>query len=170
MGYALFLAMYHSKEERPFWKYGTMGQLNNKLKSPIATTITHMSHCPHSLFTVEFALDFRSSPLTKMFHLRCLSQHAPATFMSSDWCRYACMKVWILNSCIHRHCRATKESTLVFKNKNIWTSDKSWEMSNVKCLCWSLGHAEQLLVSCLYSKVTVLGENTNGFFYPHLKH
>ena len=28
-------------------------------------------------------------------------------------------------------------------------------MSHVKCLCWSLGHAEQLLFSCLYSKVSI---------------
>ena len=28
-------------------------------------------------------------------------------------------------------------------------------MPYIKCLCWSLGHAEQLLFSCLCSKVTV---------------
>ena len=28
-------------------------------------------------------------------------------------------------------------------------------MSYVKCLCWSSGHAEQLLFSCLYSKVSI---------------
>ena len=28
-------------------------------------------------------------------------------------------------------------------------------MLYVKCLCWSLGHAEQLLFSCLYSKVSI---------------
>ena len=28
-------------------------------------------------------------------------------------------------------------------------------LSYVKCLCWSLGHAEQLLFSCLYSKVSI---------------
>ena len=28
-------------------------------------------------------------------------------------------------------------------------------MSYVKCLCWSLGHSEQLLFSCLYSKVSI---------------
>ena len=28
-------------------------------------------------------------------------------------------------------------------------------LSYIKCLCWSLGHAEQLLFSCLCSKVTV---------------
>ena len=28
-------------------------------------------------------------------------------------------------------------------------------MSYVKCLCWSLGHAEQLLFSCVSSKVSI---------------
>ena len=38
-------------------------------------------------------------------------------------------------------------------------------MSYVKCLCWSLGHAEQLLFSGLCSKVTVYSQKLQCFFY-----
>ena len=39
-------------------------------------------------------------------------------------------------------------------------------MSYVKCLCWSLGHAEQLLFSCLYSKVSIC----NYYVTCHILH
>ena len=39
-------------------------------------------------------------------------------------------------------------------------------MSYIKCWCWSLGHAEQLLFSCLVcSKVTVYRWKWQWFFY-----
>ena len=38
-------------------------------------------------------------------------------------------------------------------------------MSYVKCLCWSLGHAEQLLFSCLGSKVTLYSRKLQCFFW-----
>ena len=39
------------------------------------------------------------------------------------------------------------------------------DMSHVKCLGWSLGHAEQLLFSCLCSNVAVYGWNWQCFFF-----
>ena len=38
-------------------------------------------------------------------------------------------------------------------------------MSYVKCLCWSLGHAEQFLFSCLCSNVAVYGWKRQCFFF-----
>ena len=38
-------------------------------------------------------------------------------------------------------------------------------MSYVKCLCWSLGHAEQRLFSCLCSKVAVYSRKLQSFFF-----
>ena len=73
-------------------------------------------------------------------------------------------------------------------NKNVWKSDKRWEpvkfssFQVVKsssfhvyaqkcqvvrltgCQVWSLGHAEQLLFSCLCSKVTVYCRKLQWFF------
>ena len=39
------------------------------------------------------------------------------------------------------------------------------QVSNVKCLCWSLGHAEQFLFSCLCSNVDVYGWKWQWFFF-----
>ena len=38
-------------------------------------------------------------------------------------------------------------------------------MSHVKCLCWSLGHAEQLLFSCLCSNFAVYGWKVQWLFF-----
>ena len=75
--------------------------------------------------------------------------------------------------------------TLIYRvsQKNVWKSDKSWEpgnffkkmqickfeiLKNLNGLSWSSGHAEQLLSSCLCSKVTVIAEDCNVFFYHHI--
>ena len=41
-------------------------------------------------------------------------------------------------------------------------------MSYVKCLCWSLGHAEQLLFSSVCSKLTVYCWKLQCFFLDHI--
>ena len=44
-------------------------------------------------------------------------------------------------------------------------SHVAWHMSYVKCLCWSLGHAEQLLFSSLGSKVTIYCRKLQWLFF-----
>ena len=48
----------------------------------------------------------------------------------------------------------------------------TYHMSYVKCLCWSLGHAEQLLFSCLCSKVSICNYVTchMSHFAFHMSH
>ena len=74
------------------------------------------------------------------------------------------------------------------ETKNVWKSDKSWEPEKIlkiwkflkiwnflkiwkfeilNSLSWSSGHAEQLLFSCLCSKVTVYGRKLQCFFFDH---
>ena len=56
--------------------------------------------------------------------------------------------------------------------QNVWMSDKSWEPGMLlktwklwKHKKWSLGHAEQLMFSCLGSKVTVYSRKLQCFFW-----
>ena len=62
-------------------------------------------------------------------------------------------------------------------HKNVWTSDKSWEPEKTTCsldrlypliFCYS-GHAEQLLFSCLCSKVIATAESCNGRYTQAVK-
>ena len=58
--------------------------------------------------------------------------------------------------------RLQKVSLYVLLGKNVWMSDKSWEPD----LTLSLSHSEQLLFSCLGSKVTVNSRKLQCFFGP----
>ena len=44
----------------------------------------------------------------------------------------------------------------ISESHTIAGNQSKWQMANVKCLYWSLGHTEQLLFSCLCSKVAYL--------------
>ena len=52
------------------------------------------------------------------------------------------------NLCFHVYAQKWHMSNVKCQVSNV-----KCQVSNVNCLCWSLGHAEQLLFSCLCSKV-----------------
>ena len=58
-----------------------------------------------------------------------------------------------------------------FKTLKFWKLLKRENFHNFENIIkWSLGHAEQLLFSCLYAfqKTLIIGENDNDFFYLSL--
>ena len=82
-------------------------------------------------------------------------------------------KPWHFNTILEGfNCQNTRSSSLSQQKQRQWDKSSchlfvnkkcrtlfynSWEpvTVSVTCLCWSLGHAEQLLFSCLCSKVSI---------------
>ena len=113
------------------------------------------------------------------------------------WLTYVDLDIWTYRVSTESHIIIPMSA-----NKNVWMSDKSWEpgipkllllktVKNLKnslstcwttfvfsvtvsvtCLCWSLGHAEQLLFSCVNSKVSICNYVTCqlSHFAFHMSH
>ena len=63
--------------------------------------------------------------------------------------------------------RENFENLKIWKFLKIWNFLKIWKFEILNSLSWSSGHAEQLLFSCLCSKVTVYGRKLQCVFFWH---
>ena len=96
----------------------------------------------------------------RMSHVACLMSNAYVDpwDMLNNFCFHVYAQILL---CMGEKCNAyflTAAAAAVFvimSHVRCHISHVTCQMSYVKCLCWSLGHSEQLLFSCLYSKVSI---------------
>ena len=93
-------------------------------------------------------------------HVTCHNAHVTCHMSNA----YAYVDSWDMlnNFCFHVY--AQKWVFVIMSHVACHMSHVTCDMSHVKCLGWSLGHAEQLLFSCLCSNVAVYGWKLQWFF------